>query len=92
MYISRIRVLVVFLDVTLYYIMIHWCKKLKFDHTTKWYIHKPESVLVNEIHEILWEFKIRIDHPIPARRPNLVMIIKKKREITEELTLQSENR
>ena len=25
------------------------CKKLKFDHTTKWYIHNPESVLNNEM-------------------------------------------
>ena len=23
------------------------CKKFKFDITTKWYIHKPESVLEN---------------------------------------------
>ena len=24
---------------------IHWelCKRLNFDHTTKWYMHKPES-------------------------------------------------
>ena len=30
--------------------VIHWelCKKLKFDHTTIWYMHKPESVLENE--------------------------------------------
>ena len=27
--------------------MIHWefCKKFKFDHTNKWYMHKPESAL-----------------------------------------------
>ena len=26
--------------------VIHWelCKKLKFEHTSIWYIHKPESV------------------------------------------------
>ena len=26
--------------------MIHWklCKRLKFYHNTKWYLHKPESV------------------------------------------------
>ena len=28
-------------------------KKLKFDHTDKWYMHKPESVL--EMHKILWD-------------------------------------
>ena len=61
--------------------MIHWelCKKLKFHHTTKWYMHKPESVLENETHKILWDFEIQTDHQIPARRPDLVMINKKER-------------
>ena len=41
--------------------VIHWelCKKLKFDHTNKWYIHKPESVRENETLKILWEFSSR---------------------------------
>ena len=31
--------------------VIHWewCKKLKLNYTTKWYMYKPESVLVNEM-------------------------------------------
>ena len=35
--------------------VIDWelCKRLKFDHTHKWYMCKPESVLENEMHEIL---------------------------------------
>ena len=30
--------------------VIHWdiCKKFKFDHTNKWYIHNPASVLEND--------------------------------------------
>ena len=30
--------------------MMHWelCKKLKFDHANKWYMHNPESILENE--------------------------------------------
>ena len=30
--------------------VIHWemCKKLKFDHTNKWYMHNPGSVLEND--------------------------------------------
>ena len=61
--------------------VIHWelCKKLNFDHTTKWYMHKPESVLENETHKILWDYEIQTDHLIPARRPDLVLINKKKR-------------
>ena len=59
--------------------VIHWelCKKLNFDPTTKWYMHKSESVLKNETHNILWDFEIKTDHLIPARRPDLVLINKK---------------
>ena len=42
-------------------------------------MHKPESVLENETHKILWDFKIQTDHLIPARRPDLVVINKKER-------------
>ena len=61
--------------------VIHWelCKKLNFHHATKWYTHKPESVLENETHKILWDFEIQMDHQIPARRPDLVVINKKER-------------
>ena len=61
--------------------VIHWelCKKMKFDHTTKWYMHKPESVLENEPHKILWNFEIQTHYLIPARRPDLVIIKKKGR-------------
>ena len=38
--------------------MIHWelCKKFEFDHTNKWYMHNPESVLENEIRKHQWDF------------------------------------
>ena len=36
-------------------------KKLKFEHTTKWYIHKPESVLENKMHKMLWDFEVPSD-------------------------------
>ena len=54
------------------------CKKLKFDHTTKRYMKKIESVRVNKMHKILWDFVIEMDHQIPARQPDLVLINKKK--------------
>ena len=36
--------------------VIHWelSKKLKFDHTNKWYMHNPESVLENEKQKLLF--------------------------------------
>ena len=35
--------------------VIHWesCKKLKFEHTNKWYIYNSESVRENEAHNLL---------------------------------------
>ena len=54
-------------------------KRLNFDYTTKWYVHKTESVLENKTHKILWDFEIQTDHQIPPKRPVLVLIKKKKR-------------
>ena len=42
-------------------------------------MHNLESVLENETHKILWDYKIQTDHLISARRPDLV-IVNKKRE------------
>ena len=43
---------------------IKWelCKKLKFDHTNKWYVRKPESVLENETHKLFWDCEIQTDY------------------------------
>ena len=61
--------------------VIHWelCKKLKFDHANKWYIHNSESLLENEMHKLLWDFEIQTDHLISARQPDLTIINKRKR-------------
>ena len=42
-------------------------------------MHKPESILENETHKILWDFEIQSHHLIPARRPNLVIIERKRK-------------
>ena len=55
-------------------------KRLNFDHNTTWYTHKPEYVLDNVMYKILWDFEIQTDHQIQARRPDLVVIKKKKKE------------
>ena len=47
-------------------------------------MHKPESVLENETHKIIWDFEIKTDHPILARRPDLVLINTKKRKKEKE--------
>ena len=54
------------------------CKKFKFDHTNKWYMHNPAPVLENDTHKLLRDFDIHTDHLISARRPDLIIINKKK--------------
>ena len=43
-------------------------------------MYKQEAVLENEILKILWDFEIKADHLIPARRPDLVIINQKKKK------------
>ena len=63
--------------------VIHWemCKKFKFDHTNKWYMHNPAPVLENDTHKLLWDFAIQTDHRISAWRPDLIIINKKKENL-----------
>ena len=55
------------------------CKKLTFDHTNKWYIRNPASVLENDTHKTLWDFDIQKDCVISTRRPDLIIINNKKK-------------
>ena len=48
-------------------------------HNEKWYMHNPAPVLENDTHKLLWDFNIQTDLLIPARRPDLIIINKKKR-------------
>ena len=61
--------------------VINWemCKKFKFDHANKWYMHNPEPVLENDTQKLLCDFDIQTDHLISARRPDPIIIKKKKR-------------
>ena len=56
------------------------CKRLRFAHINKWDMHKPEYVWENEMHKIILDFKIPIKHLILTRRPDLVLINKKKKK------------
>ena len=62
--------------------VIHWemCKKFKFDHTNKWYMHNPAPFLENDTHKLQWDFNIQTDHLISARRPDHIIIKKKKKK------------
>ena len=42
-------------------------------------MHNPAPVLENDSYKLLWDFNIQTDHLIQARRPDLIIINKKKR-------------
>ena len=69
--------------------VIHWemCKKFKFDHTNKWYMHNPAPVLENDTHKLLWVFDTQTDHLISARRPDLIIINNNKKRKSAKLSI-----
>ena len=48
-------------------------------------MHNPESVMENETHKLLWDFEIKTDHLISARRPDLKIVNKKRKKKEENL-------
>ena len=62
--------------------MVHWelCKQHSFPHSKNWYDHRAEDVLENDDVKLLWDFNIRTDRVIEARRPDIVLIDKKNKE------------
>ena len=59
------------------------CKKMKFAHTNKWYIHNPGPVFENETYKLHRNFDIEMDKLISARQSYLIIIIVKERELTK---------
>ena len=57
---------------------IHWdlSEKYGFEQSERWYDQVPDSVLGNEDYKMLWDFSVRTDHEIEARRPDLLIIDK----------------
>ena len=45
-------------------------------------MHNPAPVLENATHKLLWDFNIQTGHLIPTRRPDLIIINKKKKKRT----------
>ena len=57
-----------------------YVEKLVFDGNEKWYKHEPEKVVENDSWKILWDFTIKTDYVIEARRSDMVIINKTKNE------------
>ena len=68
---------------------IHWelCKKLKFRHTNKWYMHNSYSVQENEMHKLLWDVEIQTHHQSQDRRLDRVISKKKKKKKKKRVNL-----
>ena len=67
-------------------------RKFQFDHTNKWYIHNLAPVLENDTHKLLWDFNIQTDHLIWARRPDLIIINKKKKKRIVDFAVPADHR
>ena len=48
-------------------------------------MQNPAPVLENATHKLLWDFNKQTDHLIPARRPDLIIINKKKKKRTSKI-------
>ena len=61
---------------------VHWqfCEKLGFNRARLWYEHEPKSVIENKNFKTLCDFTIQCDHTIEARRPDIVVVDKVKKE------------
>ena len=62
---------------------IHWqlCGKCGLERANNWYEQKPEGVVESENFKILWDFTIQCDRRVEARRPDIVFVDKKQREV-----------
>ena len=71
--------------------VIHWkmCKKFRFDHTNKWYMYNPASVLEYSTHKLLWDFDIQADHLISARRPDRIIINNNNKQTKKKKTCKT---
>ena len=62
------------------YILWHLFGKCGSERANTWYEQKPEGV-ESENFKILWDFTVQCDRKIEARRPDIVFIDKKEREV-----------
>ena len=60
---------------------IHWqlCGKCRLERASSWYEQKPEGMVESE--NLLWDFTVQCDQKIEARRPDIVFVDKKEREV-----------
>ena len=62
---------------------LHWClcEKYELDRANKWYDHKPDGVIENINHKILWDVIIQCEIEFEARRLDITVVNKQRKEI-----------
>ena len=62
---------------------IYWqlCGKCRLERASSWYEQKPEGLVESENFKIPWDFTVQSDRKIEARRPKIVFIDEKEREV-----------
>ena len=60
---------------------LHWslCQQMNFERAENWWEHQPEAAMENEDYKLLYDFNIRRDKKISARRPDIVVVDKNER-------------
>ena len=57
------------------------CQESGIESCDKWHEHKPEYVMENKDYKIYWDFMIQYDRLIEARKPDVVLIDKRTKEV-----------
>ena len=62
--------------------IVHWklCGLYQLEQAEKWYEHQPNGVIESDEVKILWDFNIQYNNVIECRRPDIVVVLKKKKE------------
>ena len=62
---------------------LHWqiCKEYNMPYSERWYEHIPEKVVENDRAKILWDYDVRTDHRIQARKPDLIVVNKETQKV-----------
>ena len=63
---------------------LHWkiSKEYNIPCSEKWYNHVPEKVIENDKAKLLWDYDVRTDHVIQARRPDIILINKEHQKVS----------
>ena len=62
---------------------LHWqiCKEYNMPCSERWYDHTPEKVVENDKAKLLWDYDVRTDHRIQARKPDLIVVNKENQKV-----------